>query len=632
MLNALRRGAQGWLAKILFVLLIVSFGVFWNVSDVFRQAGRGTIAKVGEADVTVEDFQVAYQNQLRSLQHEDGRPISNEQALLLGVDRQVLDRLIAQAAVTQHAKDLGLALSDKTLAEGLQSDPNFAGADGKFSRVGFQNLLSRLGMSEARFFQIRRDDELRRQLSEALQGAIVVPDQMVADAHAWNNETRTLTHFSLDPLKVKVDPASEEKLKDVYETNKPRFMTPEYRNLAAVYLSVDDLKKEVKLTDEEVRQRYDETKANYDKPERRRVQQIAFDSKDKAVAAREELVAGKKSFLEVAKDAGASEKDVNLGLVEKAKLIDPAIADVVFSLERDKLSEVVDGKFATVLVRAIEIQPGEKSTFEGAKEKVRDELATTRAREMIHDRYDLVEEARNAGRTLKEVSEELKVRFSAADAVDAENKAPDGKDAIDLPEATQVIKAAFGVEPGTQNDAIELTSDSFAWFDVISVEKPKQKDFETVKDDVKSFYEDQEQARLLNEMAQKFADRAKKGESMEALATEAGGKVDVTETVMRNASPPGLTAEAIKQAFGLPEGGAGYADTSDRSNRVVFRVKGISPAEAPTKEEKDRLVKKLRSGLEEDVLLSYVAALQDEFGVQINGDLLARATGASTDQ
>ncbi len=47
MLDALRRGAQGWLAKALFAVLIISFGIFWNVADVFRGFGRGSIAHVG---------------------------------------------------------------------------------------------------------------------------------------------------------------------------------------------------------------------------------------------------------------------------------------------------------------------------------------------------------------------------------------------------------------------------------------------------------------------------------------------------------------------------------------------------------------------------------------------------------
>ncbi|HRN85395.1 MAG TPA: SurA N-terminal domain-containing protein, partial [Hyphomicrobium sp.] len=68
MLDALQRGAQTWPAKILFAVLIISFGVFWNVADVFQGFGRGAIAKVGDTEITVPEFQRAFQNQLRSVQ------------------------------------------------------------------------------------------------------------------------------------------------------------------------------------------------------------------------------------------------------------------------------------------------------------------------------------------------------------------------------------------------------------------------------------------------------------------------------------------------------------------------------------------------------------------------------------
>ena len=40
MLDALRRGSTGWIAKLLFAMLMRSFAV-WGVADVFTGWGRG---------------------------------------------------------------------------------------------------------------------------------------------------------------------------------------------------------------------------------------------------------------------------------------------------------------------------------------------------------------------------------------------------------------------------------------------------------------------------------------------------------------------------------------------------------------------------------------------------------------
>ncbi len=631
MLDALRRGAQGWVAKLLFAVLIVSFGIFWNVADVFRGFGRGSIAKVGDTDISVTEFQRTFQNQMRSLQLQDGGRLTTEQALMLRLDRQALEQLIAQAAVKSHANELGLSLSDETLAEGVKNDPNFAGPDGKFSRVGFDGLLRQLNLSEQGFLAVRRDDEVRGQISDALSGAVAVPKPMIDNLHAWREETRTLEQVTMDPKKVSVAEPDDAKLQETYEAQKAEFMTPEFRKAAVLVLSVDELKKDVALTDDELKTYYTENKATYDKPERRRIQQIAFKDKVAAEAARKEIVDGKKNFLDAAKDAGATESDVNLGMVAKKDLIDTKIADAAFALERDKLSEPVEGNFATVLVRVIEIDPGKESTFEESKDKVRDKLASQKAEALIQERFDLVEEGRNAGKTLKEISEEQKLKFLDVDAADRSNKTPDGKTAIDIPDAEVALKEIFASGVGTQPEAVELPGSTFVWFDVLSVTEPKQKPFDEVKADVKKLYMDKETAKQLNEMAQKLVDRLKAGEPFAKIAEDAGGKAEVSEQIKRNHSPPGLTTDAVKQAFALPKGGAGYAETSDRESRSIFQVKDITAASAATKEEADKLAKELKDQLANDDLLAYVDAIKKDLGVHINEGELARATGAASE-
>jgi peptidyl-prolyl cis-trans isomerase D len=468
---------------------------------------------------------------MRGLTLQDGGRLTTEQALMLRLDRQALDQLVAQAAVKTHADELGLSLSNEALAEGIRNDPDFAGPDGKFSRLGFDGLLRQMNLSEQGFLALRREDEVRGQISDALTSAIVVPTAMIEDLHAYREETRTLEHVAIDPKKVSVAEPDEAKLKETYEAQKANFMTPEYRKVAALVLSVDTLKSEITLTDDELKKYYADHKATYDKPERRRIQQIAFKDKAAAEAARKEIVDGKKNFLDVAKAAGATETDVNLGMLTKAQMIDPKIADAAFALERDKLSDPIDGRFATVLVRAIEIDPGKESTFDEVKDKVRDKLAGERAETLIQERFDLVEEGRNAGKTLKEIAEEQKLKFFDVAAVDKDNKTPDGKAGIDIPDAAIALKQIFVTGVGMQPDAVELPGSAYVWFDVQSVTEPKQKPFGEVKADVKTAYIDKETGKLLDELAQKLVDRLKGREAFEKVAADAGNKAELSEQI-----------------------------------------------------------------------------------------------------
>jgi peptidyl-prolyl cis-trans isomerase D len=571
---------------------------------------------------------------MRMIPTRDGERLTTEQALALRVDMRALDRLIAQAAVKEHAQSLKLALSDAEIVEGLKRDPEFAGPDGKFSRSGLEGLMQQLGLSEQGFIALRREDVIRQQITEALRDAIVTPKPMVDALSAWRGETRKIESVKLDPNKVvNVPEPDEAKLKETYEQNKSSFMTPEYRKLGLLLLSVDDLKKEVTLTDDEVKQSYQDTKETYDRPERRRLQQISFKDKAAAEAARKELVEGKKNFLDVAKDAGAKEADINLGMLTKKQLIDPKIADAAFALKRDEISEVIDGRFTPVIVRVIEIEEGKESTLDEVKDQVRDKLAKSRAMSHIQERFDLIEEGRNAGKTFKEIADEQKLRFFDVESTDKNNLTPDGKTAIDFPDAQIVLKEAFAGSAGMSNDAVELPGDAFAWYDIVSVTEAKQKPFDEVKAEVKDVYTEKETQRQLDEVAKKLVERLKSGEEFAKVAADSGGTPEVTDPpVRREMSPPGLTQPAVKQAFALSKGGAGSVETSDGKSRIVFQVKEIIPAEALSKEQSDVIAKELKGDLENDYLIAYVDALRDQFKAVVHEAELKRATGAAAEQ
>jgi len=628
MLDALRRGASSFLAKLLLGLLILSFGV-WGIADVFTGFGRGNVATIGDTDITAPEYDRVLRMELDGLSAENERRITMEEARREGVDRLVLSKMIGQAALREYTDELNMGLSQDLVVEGLLNDPGFAGPDGKFSRTGFNDFLARLGVSENYFLSLRRDDDLRQQFSSAILNGTVTPQAMIDIANTYRNETRTIEFFKIDAAKsVTVPEPDDAKLQAYYNDNKASFMTPEHRKYNVLVASTDELKKEVALTDEELKAAYEAEKAIYDVPERRSIQQIAFKDKATAVAAREALVKGTKNFMDVAKETGAKESDVNLGKLTKAQLIDPKIADAAFTIERDAISEVIEGRFANVVLRVIEIEPGRTSTFEETKKKVRDKLASQRASTLLQERVDLIEEARNAGKTKKEIAEELKVRLIEVAASDADGNDPSGKAVLDVATPERITRLVFRTEPGTVTEPVEVGSDGYAWVEVLSVEPPKEKPFESIKGEVKKNYIEAERRRLIKELADKLVDRAKAGEDMAKLAAEVGGTVDQVEDVKRNMSPPGLTGDAIGAAFSLPLNGATSALTVDRGTRTVLKVVKITPPGELPKSDKDQLVQEMRRELQNDMLIAYVTNLQDRFGVSINEQEVKRVTGA----
>ena len=115
-------------------------------------------------------------------------------------------------------------------------------------------------------------------------------------------------------------------------------------------LSPDLLANPDQVTDADAQARYDSQPAAYRIPAQRQVEQIVFKDQADAEAALMEL-AGGKSFEDLAKDRGLTPDDYNLGLITKDKIVDPAVADVAFSIPQDSHSDIIAGRFGPVIVK-----------------------------------------------------------------------------------------------------------------------------------------------------------------------------------------------------------------------------------------------------------------------------------------
>ena len=629
MLDALRRGSTGMVAKALFAILVISFAI-WGIGPVFRNFGRGALAKVGPHEIRVEDFQRSLQNELRAISRQTGRHITPEQARAAGIDQRVLAQLMAWAAVETHADQLDLALSDKALINGLKDDPAFKDPNGNFSRIAFENVLQNMGLSERGFLALRRRDELREQVTGALINGVAIPNSLVDLVNSWRNEKRVAQFFVIDADKaVKVPEPDDAKLRETYEANKGEFTSPEYRKLGVLVLSVDDLKTKMDVTDAEIATKYEESKESYNTPERRRLQQLVF--KDKAAAdAAKTALAGGKSFGDLAKELGAKDSDIDLGLVSKDRLIDPKVADVAFSLPKDGISDPIEGRFATVLVRVSAIEPAVIRTLADVKDQVRDAIAKSKAQGQVQSMIDQVEDGRSAGKPLKDAAEQLKLQYLEVPSTDHSNKTPEGAPAVGLPDAQAIVKAGFDSQVGLQNEAVELHDGGFAWVDVLGVTEKKQKPFDEVKEQVKALAIAKERERLIGELAAKLVEKADGGADFAALATEAGGaKVETTPPFTRTTEPQGMPKDAVARAFTLAKGKAASSPTND--TRIVYQVTEITPAPEPTKEQRDTIAKQLKNELTDEVLSQYVVALEDRLGAHVNPEEFKRATGSGTE-
>ena len=141
MLRGMRKASSNWLGKIIMAtvmgVLIISFGV-WGIADIFKGFGQSTLAKIGRTEISTEQFRQLYTERLQQIGRQFGRPLTMDQARAFGLDRQVLQQVIAEAALDENARQLGLGQSDAETMRMITSDPNFKGVAGAFDPARFQ--------------------------------------------------------------------------------------------------------------------------------------------------------------------------------------------------------------------------------------------------------------------------------------------------------------------------------------------------------------------------------------------------------------------------------------------------------------------------------------------------------------
>lgn len=624
-LQTLRKGASGWIAKIFLVILTLSFLV-WGIADVFRGMGATAVASVGSTEISADAFRRQYLDQLQQISRRAGRPITPDQARAFGLDRQILNQMIADATLDEQASRLALAVSDEQIAREIAENPNFRrpGAT-SFDPAYFQQLLRSNNLTEQRFVASERQRAVRDQLLKSLGAGVAVPQVLIEAVGRFENETRTASYVRVTPAAAgPLAAPTDEVLRTYFDAHKVTFRAPEYRKISVLALTPVTLAAAETVTDADAKADYERNLARFGTPERREVQQIVFTSAADAQAADEKIKAGA-SFADIAAGRGLTAKDTDLGLVAKSAILDPKIADAAFAMPEGAVS-VVEGRFGTVLVHVTKIEPGARQPFEAVKDQIIADLRLDRARRALLDKHDQVEDERASGSTLAEVAQKLGLKLQTFDAVDRSGHTPAG-DPADVPGGADVLSGAFAAQPGVETDTVQLPQNGgFVWYETNAITAARDRTFEEAKAAVTVRWTEAETEKAVEARATALLDKAKAGTPLAQVAAEADLPLQIADSLRRGRAAGPFSAESIASVFDVKEGGFGVALGATEPDRIVFEVTKIMVP--PPDMDTSRASAELSRQIENDVLLQYLSAIQKDIGVKINDKLFAQATGA----
>src|ERR1700736_5690384 len=243
------------------------------------------------------------------------------------------------------------------------------------------------------------------------------------------------------------------------------------------------------------------------------------------MAARNRIASGM-SFDDLAKERGLNPSDVDLGMVAKSAIIDPAITDAAFSLPSGEVSQPVQGRFGVALVKIGKIEPGAEPSYESVASNLKKEIATERARKSVAGLRDKMEDERGGGAGVIEAAQKLGLTAITIDAVDRSGRLPNGQLVANIPRVLDVVSQAFNSDVGADNDPISFNG-GYVWYDVLGITPSRERSLDEVKDQVEARWADDQ---IVSRLKAKAAEMVQKLEHSGNLADEAAAAGSKVET------------------------------------------------------------------------------------------------------
>ena len=225
MLTSIKKTTKSVLAKILIAIIILPF-LFWGMGDVFRTGNQNVVVTIDSEKVSAQNF-VEYVNRL-NLSEQQRSNINNTDLL-----DKILSDYVGKKIIALEIIDQGVSLSSRSLKEIIITDDTFK-KDNKFSRTKYEKFLLESGISAPVFEQNILAQEKKRQLLTFLSEGVNLPEFMVEQEYANENQIKMIQYLELDSLYKNYSVPIEE-IKKTYESNKKLF-TQDFKKIIYVEL------------------------------------------------------------------------------------------------------------------------------------------------------------------------------------------------------------------------------------------------------------------------------------------------------------------------------------------------------------------------------------------------------------
>ena len=634
MLNFIRERAQGWIAWIIIILIIIPFAL-WGINEYFGIGGSINAAVVNGKEISLGQYQQAYQQQRERVRAMFGENF-DPSLLDKQIRQDVIDGLVEDEVLFQAGVDEGYRISDSLLVNQIQSFDRFQ-MDGKFSKEIYETQIKSQGFSSGQYESLLRRGLLVNQQYTGISSSGFVTQVEIDQYLKLKNQQRKLGYLTVSAAKFgsSISP-SDADVEKYYKDNKERFMTPEQVTLEYLELDGKALAQSIQPpSEQDLKRVYDEQIDSYSVREQRKLRHILVEvaqgsdeatvtaAKNKIDSIYKRVIAGE-AFEKVAKesseDLGSSKSGGDLGLVTEGSM-DKAFDAAAFKLAKGKVSEPVRSEFGYHIIQVDQINPGSTKPFSEVRAKLAQDYQQTQAEKLYFEKAEALANLvyENAD-TLQVAADQLGMTIKGTGMVSRMGGAG-------IAANPKVVNAAFSSEvlkERLNSEPIEISTEHVVVVRVKEHVEARPRILDDVRADIVSLLKREQASEKAKSIGEELMARLKKGDDAEALAKEFTviWKKPVLVGREDKSIDNAIVSDAFRQDSSALPAVKGLKLSS--GDYVVYRLESVESvkadqADVTKQQEVMSTLAGTRSNLDYN---SYLSSLREQAAIIINSDQL----------
>lgn len=400
MLDVMRKNAQSWVIKGLFVIIIIVFILLYTAPGE-KGTGLQVVATVDDANITLSEYQKAYDNIINIYRSIYKEGLSEEMLKEMKIREKALDNLIDTRLLLKEAERLGFKVSDAELVDSISRYPAFQ-KDNAFDKSLYLAVLKANRLTPDEFEEGQKRSILTGKAEGLIKEGVKVSEEEVWDAYSREREKINLELLKIEPTGfLKEARVSEDEAKEFFSKNKGTFNLPALVSTEFVTMDKRNVEQEVIPTEDDLRKYYEKNIDLFVKPEkdagakpfeevmgqvavlfrkeraeevlREKVYKFREDaSKTKNMeeaAAKEKLPVTKTGFF----SAGEQVKEIGMN---------PDFYREAFTMKAGDISQPIETPTGYLVLKVVERKEARASEYGEVREKVVAEVTRKKAEEM----------------------------------------------------------------------------------------------------------------------------------------------------------------------------------------------------------------------------------------------------------